>query len=286
MLLYSIIAMSSTREKIRAAQTAEGDDLWKAIKSQHPEALENATLNKHLTEDMALYIAKNKNTPSETLGYLAGDVRFKDVYRIKLAVAKNPKCPQRAALSLIKYLRLFDLADITRDKRLPSMFRQKIELSIAEKIPALPSGVKTALAKRACAGLVVKLMESGDAKVVDSCLESPVLTEDHLRKVIQMPRTKPMVIRSIAQNPKWSLRYPIKYSLVRNFYTPMEKVEQFTGELKTSDLQALYEDPKVPASTKPFIYAELNRRGEPTEQEEEKVYELRGDEDEHLDEGL
>lgn len=275
--------MSSVRDKIKAAMTAEGDELWQAIKTQHPEALENASLNRHVTEDMALFIAKNKNTEAETLGFLAGDVRFKDVYRIKLAIAKNPKCPQRVALSLIKYLRIFDLADITRDKRIPSMFRQKVELVISEKMPTLPSGVKVALAKRACVDLVLKLMEEGDQKVIDSCLESPILTEDYLRKFIQKPRTKQFVVRSIAGHPKWSLRYPIKYALVRNFYTPMEDIERFVGELKTSDLQDLFQDPKVTASTKPFIHAELKKRDASLEPEEEKVYELQGDEDEYIE---
>ncbi|MEJ2313742.1 MAG: hypothetical protein P8Y85_02990 [Nitrospirota bacterium] len=274
--------MPSARDSIRAAQTAEGEDLWKAIRSQHPEALENATLNRHLTEDMALYIAKNKNTPSETLGFLAGDVRFGEVYRVRLAVAKNPKCPPRVALSLVKHLRLFDLADITRDKRLPSVFRQKVELSISEKLPALPPGVKAALARRACAGLVVRLIETGDEKLVDSCLESPLITEDHLRRLIERPRTGPAVIRSIVNSPKWSLRYSIKYALARNFHTPGEWVERFVGELRTTDLQDLYNDPKVPASSKPLIHAELRSRGRTSEPDEERVYELRGDEDEHL----
>lgn len=278
--------MSTVRDRIKAAMTAEGDELWLAIKTQHPEALENASLNRHLTEDMALYIAKNKNTPSETLGFLAGDIRFREVYRVKLAIAKNPKCPQRVALSLIKYLRIFDLADITRDKRIPSMFRQKVELVITEKMPALPSGVKIALTRRACAELVVRLMEQGDEKVISSCLESPVLTEEHLRKLIQRRRAKPLVVRSIAEHPKWSLRRPIKYALIRNFYTPMEKAEKFIGEMKTADLRDLFQDPKVPSATKPFIYAELKSRGASLEPEEEKVYELRGDEDEDLEAGI
>jgi hypothetical protein len=69
---------------------------------------------------------------------------------------------------------------------------------------------------------------------------------------------------------------------VRNFHTPTEKVERFAGELRTPDLQDLYSDPKVPASSKPFIHAELKKRKQPAEPEEERVYELRGDEDEHL----
>jgi hypothetical protein len=279
--------MDTTRDLIKAAQSAAGDELWRAIKTQHPEALDNASLNRHLTEDMALYIAKNKHSTSETLGFLAGDIRFKDVYRVKLAVAKNPKCPQRVALSLIKYLRLFDLADITRDKRIPSMFRQKIELSIVEKLPALPEGIKSALAKRACADLVVRLIEMGERRVIASCLESPILTEEHLTKLIRMPRTKPVVIRSIAEDPKWSVRYPIRYALIRNAHTPMEQSAKLIESMKTQDLQDLYDDPKVLEVVKPFIFRELKARGEPLEPPEEVVYELEGDEDEDIQgEGL
>jgi hypothetical protein len=270
---------------IRAAQSAEGDELWSAIKSQHSEALDNASLNRHLTEDMALYIAKNKNTTSETLGFLAGDVRFKDVYRVRLAIAKNPKCPQRVALSLIKYLRIFDLADITRDKRIPSMFRQKVELTITEKLPALPEGIKSALARRACADLVVRIMEMGERRVIDSCLESPILTEEHLTKLIRKARTSPIIVRSIAEHTKWAVRYPIRYALLRNIHTPMEHAAKFIEDMKTFDIQELYDDPKVPDVMKPFMFRELKGRGEPLEAPEEVVYELEGDEDEEMKEG-
>jgi hypothetical protein len=277
--------MATMREMIKAAQSAEGDNLWMAIKSQHPEALDNASLNRHLTEDMALYIAKNKNTSSETLGFLAGDVRFKEVYRVRLAVAKNPKCPQRVALSLIKYLRIFDLADITRDKRIPSIFRQKVELTIAEKLPALPEGVKSALTKRACAELVVRIMEMSERKVIDSCLESPILTEEYLTKLIRITRTKPIVIRSIAEHSKWAMRYPIRYALLRNTHTPMEYAGRFIEDMKTIDLQELYDDTKVPDIMKPFMFRELKSRGEPLEAPEEIIYELKGDEDEKIEGG-
>jgi len=274
--------MAMTGDPVKAALSAEGDELWRAIKSQHPDALDNASLNRHLNEDMALYIAKNKHTPAEALGFLAGDVRFKEVYRIKLAIAKNPKCPQRVALSMIKYLRLFDLADITRDKRIPSMFRQKIELTITEKLPAMPEGIKSALAKRACADIIIKLMELGERRVMDSCLESPILTEEHLTKILRLPRTKPVVIRAIAEDAKWSLRYPIRYALLRNPHTPMEHASRFIEGMKTQDLQDLYDDAKVPDVAKPFIFRELEGRGEPLETPEEVVYELDEDEDEGL----
>jgi hypothetical protein len=47
---------------------------------------------------------------------LAGDIRFKSSYRLKLNLCKNPKTPQKIVLSLLKYLRIFDLGDITKDR--------------------------------------------------------------------------------------------------------------------------------------------------------------------------
>ncbi len=277
--------MATVQDRIRAARSARGDELWSAIKTQHPEALSNATLNRHLVEDMAIYIARNRSTPEETLGFLSGDVRFKDSYRLRLALAKNPRCPQRVSMALIKFLRTFDLADITRNQGLPATFRQKVEYTIAEKIPAMASGIKSALAKRASPAVVVRLMERGDQKVLNACLESPVMTEEDVRRLVNMPRTRPNVIRAVAGHPKWSLRYPIKYGLLRNAHTPVKFAEKFIEGMKAFDLQELLADPKVPGSTKPFIHAELKKRDAPLVPPEDEVYELEGDEDRHLEEG-
>ena len=103
--------MDSIRERINKAHSASTEELWDAIRLQHPEALSRATLNGNLTDDMAVYVAKNRNTPAETLGHLAEDIRFRDLYRMRLALAKNPKCPPRVALAQLKFLRVFDLAD-------------------------------------------------------------------------------------------------------------------------------------------------------------------------------
>jgi len=83
----------------------------------------------------------------------------------------------------------------------------------------------------------------------------------------------------IAGHPKWSLRYSVRFALIRNFNTPMARVTHFIGEMKTSDLKDLYADPKLPTSTKPFLFRELLLRGEPLEEEKEELYTLNGEED-------
>ncbi|MDH4231345.1 MAG: hypothetical protein OEW04_04865 [Nitrospirota bacterium] len=266
-------------DKIRLSRTAEGEELWQLVRDSSPDIIMNAVLNKSLTEEMAVFIAKQKKTPSEVLGMLASDMRYKGSYSLKLSLCKNPGTPQKIVLSLLKYLRIFDLGDLTKDRNIPITVRQKMEYSIAEKIAALPSGVKVALAKRSSLNIIFSLLEKGDTKVINSCLESPLLTEDHLCKLIHRPDSKPLLIKILADHPKWSLRYKIRYALTRNYHTPMTSVTKFIATLKTTDLRDLYSDNSLPPSTKPYLFNELAARNESVEIFQEEIYNLSGDED-------
>jgi hypothetical protein len=272
--------MMTLDERLRRAESAQGDELWNLVRDSHPEVILHVTLNRNLTEEMAVFIAKRRNISAETLGFLAGDARFKDSYKLKLLICRNPKTPLRVAFSLLKFLRVFDLGDMTRDQAIPITVRQKIELLLAEKIPALPSGVKTALARRSNSTVVISLMERGDRHVVTACLDSPVISEGHLCTLIHKTTVRPMIVQMISEHPKWSLRYAIRYALIRNFHTSMVHVTHFIPEMKTNDLRELYSSESLPHATRPYIYAELKERGETAEIPREEVFEISEDDDE------
>ncbi len=269
-------------DKIRAALSAEGEELWRLVREHRAEIILNATLNRHLTEDMAVFITRKKNTPSEALEFLAGDVRFKDSYKLKVALCKNPRTPQRVTFSQLKFLRIFDLSDLTREQTLPLNVRQKIEQSITERIPSMPLGVMTALARRASSSIVTVLMGKGNENVVAACLDSPALTEGLLYAIISKKTSRPHVIRMIAEHPKWSLRYSVRFGLIRNFNTPMTCVVNFISGMKTPDLKDLYADPKLPAAARPFIFSELTLRKESTDVQRQEIYTLNEEDDSGL----
>lgn len=271
--------MRSIDEKINAAMSAGAEELRELIRESHPQVISNAVLNRHFTEDLAVIVAKKKTTEPETLGFLAGDVRFKDSYPLKLAICKNPKTPLRVALSLLKFIRIFDLADISRDHFVTVQVRQKVEFMIAERIPSLPLGIKTALARRAGANVLMALLESGDARLTEVCLGSPILTEGLLYKIINKPTTRADTIRQIAEHPRWSLGYSVRFALMRNFHTPTACVVKFVTLLKTTDLRELYADGKIPSSVKPFIFSELSERGETPEIPPDEVFDIDEEED-------
>lgn len=273
------INMYTQDEAAREARSAEGEALWRAIKTQFPKALANATYNRKLNDEMAIYIARSKKTPAEALGFLAGDVRFKRNYKVIHLLCKNPKTPQRIVLALLKNLKIFDLADLTRNHFIPSVTKQRVQFMIYERIPGMPSGVKIAMSKRVSTDVAVRLMEKSDRMVVEACLESPIFTEETLFQVIHREVTRPQVIQAISEHPKWSLRYRLRYGLIRNKHTPMEVVAVFIKGMKSRDLKDLYSDTKVPPLIKPFIYRELVGRDEDLKPVEDEVYELEGHED-------
>ena len=228
---------------------------------------------------MALFIAKRRNVPVEALGFLANDVRFRDSLTLKIALCRNPKTPQRIVFFLLKFLRIFDLGDLTRDLTIPVTVRQKIERMIAEKTPSLPSGVQIVLAKRSSTNVILFLIARGDGSVIRSCLDSPVITEAHLCMLINRPLGNPILIRLISEHPKWPLRYQIKYALIRNFHTPLIHVIRFIPEMKTHDLRELFLSDRLSATVKPYIYSELRGRRESVHMLEEEIFELAEDDE-------
>jgi hypothetical protein len=266
--------MTTLDERLARALTAQGEELWNLVRDPHAEVILNVTLNRYLTEEMAVFIAKKRNAPAEVLGVLAGDARFRGSYKLKLEICRNPRTAQRVVFSLLKFLRIFDLGDMTRQLAIPVTVRQKIEIMLAEKIPSLPSGVKSALARRSSSATVLNLMEHGDRRVVISCLESPAITEQHLCTLLQKRTVRPVAVRLIAEHPKWSLRYAVRYALIINFHTPMEHVTRLIPEMKTSDLYELYSFEGLPRATRPYIYSALNVRSGSAEPPREEIFEI------------
>lgn len=264
----------SIEERLQRAHTVQGDELWSIVRDSHPQVILNATQNRNLTEEMALVIAKNRIAPAEALGFLAGDARFKDSQKLKLALCRNPKTPQRIIFSLLKFLSVFELGDLTRDQNVPVTVRQKIELMIQEKIPALPAGVRSALAKRSNTNIVLAIMNRSDSQVIRACLDSHVITEAHLCAIINKSAVRPALLLGICDHPMWSLRYNIKYALIRNYHTPLAHIIRFIPDMKTNDLRELYRDESISSSTRPYIFSELRERGLSVEIPGDEVFEL------------
>jgi len=252
--------MKNIEKTLRIAATGNEEELRMLVHHPSPQVISRLLLNENLTEDIAIIIANRRNVSTEILETLYHNIRWKESYRVMLALCKNKKTPQKISLSLIKSLRVLDLADITRNKNVPVNVRIRAEAAISEKILPMPLGIKKTLARKASSNVLMKLIEDGMKDVVSICLDSPSLTEGDIYKVISIKKTPSHVIRQIAHHGKWSCRYQIQRALIVNNHTPLACVVNFLKQLKTTDLKELHTAPELPSSTKPFIHRELLER--------------------------
>jgi hypothetical protein len=268
--------IESEGRRVELAASAQEEELMLLVHDPSPKVILGMLDNRNLTEEHILIIANRKNLPPEVLSAIFGDKRWSESYPVRLALAKNPKTPLFTALSIARFLRLFDLVDLSRNQLIPAIFRRKLEAIVKEKIPSLAMGVKKTMARVAGGEILLALIKDGYPEVVKNCLENPYLVEAHLYKVISHHTTSPGTIRTIADDRNWSSRYHIKFALIRNEHTPLARSVLFLPDLKLLDLKELYRDPVLPTGVKPFIHRELVERGEDPERlgtsDEERVF--------------
>jgi hypothetical protein len=252
--------MSDMERAIMEASTGSDEELRPLAYHPSSKVLLKVLSNRNVSEDVVLTITGRRNITSDILESVYGDIRWRDSYRVMVALCKNPKTPQKISLSLLKSLRIFDQAKLTRNQHVPINVRMRAEAAIGEKMLSMPLGIKMSLARKASSNVIIKLMEDGMKEVVPLCLENPYMTEGVICRIINIKRIASHVIRGIAEHPKWSSRYDVQLSLIRNNNAPLIRVVQFLKNIKTKDLRELYSAPEVPASTKPFIFRELADR--------------------------
>ena len=278
--------MAETEEiRTERAAAAGEEDLKSYVHDPSPRVIRALLGNQHLAEEDILVIANRKNLPSDIINTIAKDKRWAESYPVRLAIARNPKAPLSVSLTIARYLRIFDLEEITRSHFIPLVFRRKVEAMINERIPTMPLGNKKTLAKKAAGAVLLTLLKDRDPEVVQLCLNNSHLIEGHLFKVISRADTSAGTIQIIAEHPNWSTRALIRYALVRNLHTPLSQSVPFLRTMKVLDLRELYADPSLPVSVKPFVHRELWERGtDPEKPGEEEVFEISEEEMEELDE--
>jgi len=103
--------------------------------------------------------------------------------------------------------------------------------------PKEPVGYRIALARRALAGLLERLLFDPDARVVRTLLGNSRLTEAEVLKLAASRRASPEALVAVAQDDRWIARYPVKVALANNPVTPTRVVLGLLPYLMRQDLR-------------------------------------------------
>lgn len=193
----------------------------------------------------ALQALRNPFVTAEMVAVLLARPGLLSSYPLRRELAACPATPRTEALRFVAGLFWRDLLAVGLDMRVPPAVRRAAERHVVARLPALSAGEKVALARRAGAGVLAVLRLDPEPRVIAALLDNPRLTEGVLAPLVHAERAAPEVLRTIAEDRRWGVRYSIRVALSRNPRTPATTALGLLTQLKRSDLEAVAAHPRL-----------------------------------------
>lgn len=195
----------------------------------------------------ALQALANPFLDREGIEILAARRDLLTAYEVRKALAFHPQAPEVLARRLLAGLYRRDLLAAGADVRLRPTLRRAADQILAERLSGTSLGEKVAMARRAGFGLVQRLRDDPNPRVMAALLENPRLTEGALMPLLSRDSAPPQILEVVAADRRWGVRYPIRAALARNPSTPVRVALRIVPLLKKVDQRAVASDLRIAA---------------------------------------
>lgn len=213
--------------------------------------------NSALTEDLALAMLKRMDLSPEALEIISKNPNVSKSRKVRMALVLHPKTPRHVSLPLLRHLFTFDLMQAALTPVTPADVKVAIDEIIAHKLPAISSGERLSLARRASGRVAGDLLLDSDPRVILAALENPRLTEASIIKAVLRPSAPDALVQAVCHHAKWSLRREIRMALLRSEKTPLARALEFARTLPPPVVHEIMEASRLPANIKTHILHEL-----------------------------
>lgn len=223
------------------------DDLSSRLRAADPSELSEIVRDRsdELSPDSVQVILGNSYVDARVIDDLLDHPRLRRHYEVRRQIAAHPRTKQARAVSLIAGLYWRDLLRIGSDSRVKPAVRRAADRRLAERLGRLSIGEKVVVAREAGPGLIPRLLEEKDLRVVAALLENPRLTEPLLFPLLANHVAPPQVLRLVAEDRRWGSRYSTRLALCRNPATPTDLAISLLPALKKADRRAIAADTRV-----------------------------------------
>ncbi|MBZ0114410.1 MAG: hypothetical protein K8J08_18250 [Thermoanaerobaculia bacterium] len=167
-------------------------------------------------------------------------------YEVRRELARHRSLPLALVLQLVPGLYWRDLIALCQDTRIRPQARRAAELRLIERLPGLAVGERMHLARKASPRLVQALGRDPNPRVCQALLENPRLTEGQIMPWISRDNSNAQILRVVARNPRWGVRYPIRVALCSNPKTPVDVALSLLPHLKRADQLKVGQDRRLP----------------------------------------
>ncbi len=118
--LYALIQKMSVYQKIKLARLGNREARGLLVRDRNKVVAVAAILSPKLTDNEIAAIAQSRNVGDEVLRIVANNRQWTRNYKIKRALASNPKTPQPLAIGFVSQLHDSDMLSLMKSKDVPS----------------------------------------------------------------------------------------------------------------------------------------------------------------------
>jgi hypothetical protein len=213
-----------------------------------------------LTEDLALSFLKRPDLLAHDLEQLAKDVALLKSRKVRLALAAHPRAPRRIALRLIRESHTFDLMQFSLRPTVAADLKRAADELLISRLASTTLGERIALARRSSALVATALLLDKEARVWQTALQNPRLTEGAITKALHRPNATPAFVEAVCRDAKWSLRPEVRIALLRQAHTPLARALEFARRLPPAQLRDILHNSRLPEKTKAYLRKDLEAK--------------------------
>ena len=247
--------------RLRHALTADSEGLFQTLLDPDMQVLRAALKNRSLNEDHLLTLLKRRDLSEELLKAVYQLETLKRSHRLQVALVKNPGTPGPVVLALLPHLHLFELVNLSLLPGVTPDQKYAAERAILQRLPATELGQRLTLARRATTAVVAHMLKSGEAPLVEVCLNSPRLREVAILQFLNGATSSAETISMVARHPKWKTRPNLRLAILKNRRTPQVWFVLHLPQLHTRDIRSLLASRRLSPAQKKLVQDELKKRG-------------------------
>lgn len=131
--LYALIQKMSVYQKIKLARLGNREARGLLVRDRNKVVAVAAILSPKITDNEIVAIAQSRNVGDEVLRIVAHNRQWTRSYKVKLALASNPKTPQPLAMGFVSQLHDSDMLSLMKSKDVPAVISTHARRMLTKK---------------------------------------------------------------------------------------------------------------------------------------------------------
>jgi hypothetical protein len=161
---------------------------------------------------------------------------------------------------LIREFYTFDLMQFSLLPAVAADLKRVADELLVSRLASITLGERISLARRSSVMVAAALLLDNEARVWQTALENPRLSEAAIVKALLRANATPAFVKAVCHHAKWSVRPEIRMALLRNEFTPLARALEFSRRLSPALLRDILHASRLPEKIKAYLRKGLEDR--------------------------